>query len=346
MATVNIVILTSLFYFGSCLGQVQPENDSCENAIDVTNLFGDLISSSTMLGDSGNNFSINLIRCGGQTFNANSHGVWFELMGTGARLRASTCSEETNFTNRITIFEGDVCDQRSCLYSGKDEDPNCSYTNSSFIEWESISKTIYYVLVHDRNVGESGTFGLRITDETESPENDSCENALELEEESVVQGTTIGATMSSGVKCDRCPEDGPQNPGVWYKIPPSDTKAEVIVATCGVESMFNVSVFYGNRCDELSCQEATPDLDATSCDGGFFAYRSTFVAEKEEEYHLYVHGAESSDGLNTGRFGVAFFRSEVGEDGDIPSIESKANTYLIHPILMMAILGLGNLLRL
>jgi hypothetical protein len=320
------VILASLVYFGPCLGQETPENDQCENALGPLTIDGDIISSSTIGVSTETPPSIILFQCGGQTFDVETPGVWFEVFGTAGRLRASTCAEETNFTNRITIFEADDCDNRSCQHSGKDQDPNCPYANSSVVEWNSIPGSRYYVLVHDLYSDESGNFGLTITDVTEPPDNDSCENALELEEDSTAQGTTVGATLSTGVKCDRCIDGGPQNPGVWYRIPPADMDTEVTVTTCGILLSFNISVFSGDVCGEFSCHDATPNLDFT-CEDGLPAFQLTFVADSGQEYYVYVHAAESSDDLNIGYFGIAFFRSQIEGDSNSDITESGANGF-------------------
>ena len=312
----NILLALGLFSNIICRAQTIPENKECRNAIELfPNNANDLISSSTLaIAANQSSNSVTLLQCGGTNLNPNTPGVWFEVTGSGGKLRASTCAEETNYTNRITVYEGDSCDEKSCRYSGLDPEPDCPFTNSSYVDWDTFPGTKYYILVHDAYSDESGAFGFQLSEISEPPTNNDCEDARKLEEGVTVLGSTIGATYSSGVKCDRCIFGGPQNPGVWYRIAPTNLKTEVKVTTCGIDNRrFNVSVFYGDVCGEFDCHEATPNLDITCEDG--VAFQSVFVAESGEDYYLYIHSSETTGDVDdVGYFGIAFFQS--GFEGD------------------------------
>jgi hypothetical protein len=316
----HTTLLFHSIYIKLCLAQESPPaNDQCENAIPITT-DGALISSSTVGGSPGDSNNVELVSCGdGPLFDVETPGVWFQvdMGGIPARWRASTCAEETNFANRIALFGGDnnSCEDRACLNSGKQADPNCPYSNSSFVEWESLPDKTYYILVHDEfsDTG-SGNFGLSVTNMTDPPKNNACENAVALKEGLTVEGSTVGATRDTELQCDRCIEGGPQTPGVWYTIPAKDHETEVSVAVCSPLARFDVSVFFGEVCGEFSCREATPNFDL-SCDDDGLASETTWIAKAGQEYHVYVHAVDSDEDLTIGPYELRFSRAEVTDDG-------------------------------
>ncbi|GJM21401.1 MAG: hypothetical protein DHS20C15_13160 [Planctomycetota bacterium] len=81
-------------------------------------------------------------------------GVWYTVTGTGNTMTATTCSPNTDFDSKISVFCGD-CDALNCI-GGNDDDINCvNDTLQSTFSWCSQEGATYYVLVHafDVNVG-------------------------------------------------------------------------------------------------------------------------------------------------------------------------------------------------
>jgi hypothetical protein len=306
------LLLLAVFSAEFCSAQETPENDLCENAIPLT--IGDSIASST-IGGSTDELQVNLVRCAEDgTFDMGTPGVWFLLEGTGARVQLSTCAEETNSGSRITVFSGDDCNARACQASTKEPEPNCPFTNSSSLELDTFEGMNYYILVHDLFAADSGNFGLSIADRTEPPENDSCDTAVELVDDSVVQGTTFGATINGGLQCARCIEGGPQNPGVFYLISAKEADTEVSVITCSRIVSFDISIYYGDACDNLVCFEVEPELGLT-CSGGEGS-KSTWTAAAGRDYYVYIHPEDVEEDLSssTAAFGIKLIHEQIEDD--------------------------------
>ena len=324
----KIFILLGSFVFDLPQAQEIPLNDQCQNATGPLTIDGEMISSSTIGGTTVPRF-IEIKQCQGQTFDVNTPGVWFEVIGTGVKLRASTCAEETNFENRVTVYGGADCDDSSCIDTGTTPQPGCPYSNSSYTEWYSVPGKRYFVFVHDRDQDSSGNFGLTITDVSDSPENDECENAIELEAGSTMQGTTVGASEFYGVNSDGCIEGGHEHPGVWYRIPTHSMDTQVTVATCGPLLTYHVSVYHGDVCGgEFYCQESVPKADV-GCDDGF-AFQTKFNASSAREYYFYVHAAEIQNGIDAGAFGIQFVRSDEESDSGASVAKKGYSLYLLY----------------
>jgi hypothetical protein len=294
-----------------CRAQDPPINDQCETAIPLT-IDGEEVLSSTIGGTMSN--TIDIIRCGGdQLFDIGTPGVWFQVTGNDSILRASTCSEETDFQNRITIFTGEDCNSRNCLNTGRETTETCPYTNASHVEWVTKLDRVYYLLVHDV-LEFSGHFGLTVRDATSPPENDQCENAFTLTEASVVKdGTTRGASFDAGI------EDGPIHPGVWYRFLKEDFDTQIIAQVCSDILNFNVSVYVGEVCGELSRHDymLNFDTDTTSCGSGALT-NSSWIAAAGKEYFLLVHATDEVANMTASSFDITFAR-DGNVDTGMPS---------------------------
>ena len=202
--------------------------DSCSSAVGPL-VIGDEVIGSTLGGDEGaaNSSDISLSQCGanGPLIDEDTSSNWFFVEGIAGRLKFSTCSATTNFGNRITIHHGDNCDDDSliCVTSSDEPDLECQFSNGLgvSVDVDTVPGETYYVQVHDSVSGSSGDFGLTVTESTPTPINDVCSDATEMFQngESRVPGTTVGATVDIGYKCDRCIESGPgTTPGVWFRV--------------------------------------------------------------------------------------------------------------------------------
>lgn len=89
-------------------------------------------------------------------------GVWYKLSGTGASMRASTCTEETNFDTRIAIYAGDGCESLKCVSANSDSTTPCDFSDdSSTVEWKTSPGQAYHILVYGA-YRASGAFGLML----------------------------------------------------------------------------------------------------------------------------------------------------------------------------------------
>jgi hypothetical protein len=296
--------------------------ETCENAIGPLVIGGTEVIGSTSA-STVDVTTIPLSRCGdGQLFDVERPGSWYFVEGIagGGRLRASTCSEATNFKHRITLFSGENCDSRKCLASGIEPDSDCPYTdasnatNATYIEWDSAPGQNFYILVHNFFAVDSGDFGLNVKDVTPPPENNICDSAVDLNTIQFVAGSTAGATLDIGVKCDRCIDGGPKYPGVWYRIPAQANDAEVVATVCSNLLSFNVSI-YTSACDEVECVDSMQVLGLT-CNSDGMATNSTWTADKGQEYYILVHATEKIGDLETAPFAILLSRSDwKGGDG-------------------------------
>lgn len=284
--------------------------EQCESAIAIAP--GDSVSSTTVGGvDNGSGADISLVRCsvGGFVSTTGNPGMWYIYDSPTSRdLRLSTCAEETTSTKRITAFSlgsGD-CSNRVCLSSAIEEDPECPYENSTVLDLSVASGTTYAFLVNDEFPGGSGDFGFSVTDVTPPPASESCNAATELPNNTTLQGTTVGASLSSGLECGRC--IGPQNPGVFFYIPPVTVRSGISISLTGADNLFEIRVFEGPSCEELECKQ----IDTSTKDLTVYA---SWVAEKGQDFYLYVSAVTSDEENLTDRFGIVM-KQEVAPKGD------------------------------
>jgi hypothetical protein len=349
-----LILPSLLFFITSSFGQEAqpPPNDECVNAVPLS--LGEPVASTTTGGATAGDLNVSFLQCGGQTFDEGTPGVWFTIGGTGAMLKASTCSTATDGStapsspsHRITVHKGDECDSLICLDSGLQSDPECSNADSSsFVEWQSVAGELYFVLVHDPSTTASGgAFELTVTDIATPPANDQCENAEPLVEMATVGGTTLGASEASlllecGSNVDVAPSSR-LNPsvGVWYSIPAYDEveandDGSTFVFLCTESAGLNMVIFSGSSCGEespeITCLETTTSDDTKfnfkcSLETEIPSYVS-FNATMGVGYLALVYGADNAT------FGITFARTSEAElisgeetTGD-PSSASNGNS--------------------
>ena len=122
--------------------------------------------------------------------------------------------------------------------------------------------------------------------------NGSCEIAVEAFRP---DGSPKGiSNITSGSSGDTC--YGGEGIGVWYKID-AGTVAEgentIQANTCFSEtnSLNQISVFKGDKCDDLECVE-TKEIACKNGQRGHVVY---WEVDKDEDYHLFVHAIEESE---------------------------------------------------
>lgn len=218
-------------------------------------------------------------------------GVWYSFEGTGGLVEANTCSSKTNYDTRLSIMTG-ACSDLVCME--KDDDA-CGI--QSAVRIPTIPGELYYILVH--GFGDSqGDFELLVETRTEQPskapasptppptivvpENDRCTDAISIDVDSTISGTTKGAGVDEMLSC---PDVSSIAPGVWYRFQGSGE--EFRANTC-IDTVFDtqLSVFRGGDCADLVCVGGNDD-GGKSCGMG-----SSFVFSSEEDitYHILVHG--------------------------------------------------------
>ena len=89
-----------------------------------------------------------------------SPGVWYSVIGTGERLRASTCFG-TDFDTKLHVYRG-ACDVLACEAANDDSEVNelfCGFKSS--VEWDSFPNVEYHILISGFD-GSTGRYGIDV----------------------------------------------------------------------------------------------------------------------------------------------------------------------------------------
>lgn len=314
-------------------------NDRCVNATEISP--GDFVVGTVPelppnfdAGDGGND--LELLSCAdGQIFQVESPGLWYYYRAdTNRDLRVSSCANETNFDNRITVFvlEEGTCLDRRCIGSSVGDQDDCLFSQGTSVSF-STSPGLYAFFVHGEFLDSFGDFGMSLFDQSKASDGASCETAIGLSSNETLQGTTVGAEYHSGLLCDRCIEGGPANPGVFYTITPVPETTGISISIAGANGrLFDVRVYSG-KCGELVCKKINETTEGNQLTG-------SFLAEADETYHVYVSAADEDGGEVTDRFGILMIQEKKDPSGNGGS---AASTSLVaYPL----IIGLTSLMYL
>ena len=280
--------------------EVAPPNDLCADAEPIN--CGDTVDGSTATATNSGAPGF----CG--TSLSSAPGVWYELAGDGSLVTASLCG--SSFDTKIGVFSGS-CGDLDCVTGNDDE---CGL--QSEVEFNTTAGVSYYIYVTGFS-SSSGDFTLSVS--CASPvANDECVNALPLDCNSSVTGSTVGAGAES---VSFCGTSLTSSGGVWYEI--IGTGFDITVSTCNPGTDFDtkLGVFTGS-CGDLECVggnddgtpvEGTPD-DACVVEGVSTFNRASNVTITEsvegQSYFVLVTGFSS----NTGTFEL----SAICEDAPPP----------------------------
>lgn len=263
-----------------------PENDFCEGAIAIE--CGETISGTTVgaIQDLSGT-------CGTPV---SAPGVWYNFVGTGEFVIASLC-DQANYDTKINIIEALDCNSELFCVTGNDDGPGCGGFTSE-ATFFSESGVNYYIYVNGF-FGETGDFDLSITC-VPPAENDLCENAIALDCDSQVEGSTRFSTAADvPSELDCAPDDFGDllGNGVWYTI--TGTGGEIILSTCGTADYDTKLDVYTGECGALECYAGNDD--GPGCPG--FTSELTFASEEGVTYYIYVSGYTSSSfGTSIGDF--------------------------------------------
>jgi len=143
-------------------------NDACSGAESIA--CGDTVTGSTV-GASPDGAPF----CG--TSNT-APGVWYEFTaGSDAGINLTTCSSDTNYDTKLTVYEGS-CDGLICV-DGNDDDFSCTFSGlQSTVNFLAAEGTTYYILVHGFS-SATGNFSLSL-ECIQPPENDGPCNFVPL----------------------------------------------------------------------------------------------------------------------------------------------------------------------
>lgn len=264
----------------TCLSQCGVmNNDECAGATMIS--CGDVVMGSTLgMGVDSEVF------CG--TSDGSGGGVWYEFTGTGDNVTISTCGAGTDYDTKLRVFTGS-CDALVCE-GGDDDDLSCGFSaSSSTVSFTSNLGTAYYILVHGFGINE-GNFELSVVCPMAIP-NDNCDDALPIDCNSFVTGTTVGATVDTAPFCGT--SDGTGG-GVWYTF--TGDGSCVTLSTCNDVTDYDSRLrVYEGSCAALTC--VAGDDDDPACTSGTLLSTVDFVSVPGTTYYVLVHGFGSAEGV-------------------------------------------------
>ena len=124
---------------------------------------------------------------------------------------------------------------------------------------------------------------VRFDEAPPQPINDSCLNAIALTCNSLVSGTTIGATDEAVIDGTTC-GTSITSPGVWYTI--QGTGGTIVASTCNnADFDTKISVFEGS-CDSLVCVGGNDNSALCGTGSSEFSWASNI----DSTYYILVHG--------------------------------------------------------
>lgn len=251
--------------FGNFALSLGSENDFCATS-ELVQPDGDVIIGSTSYAtmDDG---SISCFRSG---VDVDGPGVWYKVIGKGGLLSASTCTAETEFDTKLSIYEG-RCGDLSCI-------AGTSCESEGTLTWFAADDETYYILVHGF---QTGVFGLIVR----PFENNSCGASLTVETESSV---ALASTDSSLPHPCGLPSNNTQQ--FWYTM--IGTGGEVNVDTCAGSSRQSQVSLFDSECSDLSCSDPLVGACSITFDSVFNQQYQILVSEREGEAHeLYLESS-------------------------------------------------------
>ena len=147
-------------------------------------------------------------------------GIWYiyeDTSGLPANILLSTCSANTDYDTKISVYTGDCTSLPLTCVAGNDDSPNCTNFQSE-VEFQTDGNTTFYILVHGFG-GATGNFELNMTCDLLPPPNDMIANSIDVDEIGfpytdpgvVMQAATLEAGTPAG-----CDITGGR--GVWYNF--------------------------------------------------------------------------------------------------------------------------------
>lgn len=200
--------------------------------------------------------------------------VWYKVIGTGGLLEASTCTTDTDFDTKLSVYQG-TCGELSCIVGN---DNSCG--SKSSLTWFASEQEIYYILVHGF---ETGNFGLIVR----TVENDSCASSLSLKTDSSVIVADSSTNSSFPYPCTSSTIESQL---FWYDV--IGTGGEITVDACaGSSTLSQVSVF-ASGCNDLSCSDLTIGGCSISFDSVYNQEYHILVSDREgESFELFLNSS-------------------------------------------------------
>jgi len=274
-------------------------------------------------------------------------GVWYYFIGTGRRVRLSTCDSSapndvtrTQVKASISVFSGG-CNSLVCEGGSSQSDYDCAFRQSSnpwitvatAYDMETERNKRYSVLVQ----GAAGDAYLTVR-EMNQPQNDFCDTAIGpiRRDRTRMDGISVDASLQTIPICGQ----GQQNlyPGVWYQV--MGTGDDITVGACTVDNSngYEITVYHAANCNNLQCANferktiAAENVPSEDCSYGANLvrrpmYAATFKSNDLDRYYVLVtsNAVTSAQGKPTSefRFYVDDGKDGQGGSGGAASIEFR-----------------------
>jgi len=241
-------------------------------------------------------------------YNEYKRGVWVQVVGTGGKMIATTCNEETNFDTTLELYgacpkEGTYNDY--CL-ARSDDDPHCG--SAATITWNSDKNAVYWIFVAGYD-DATGVFVLTVYDK-EDPINSKCTSAKGIENFPYEGfGITTYASPSLGNCIDKTPRKG-----LWYEV--LGNGRWMTIDTCDSATTFATEIEVYTDCTEddggFGCVNHAHDQNCTP------HTIISFPARAHKRYYIFMTGDAS------GVFAEGEFVMKIKEGAKLPDSSSSS----------------------
>ena len=295
-----------------------PDNDLCSNPVALTSTKSDdaVALETTLVVGTNINATAESLACASST----GPTVWYSIVGTGARFRATTCMADTNFQATLVVLDdGNNCDGSSCLVYDWGDQTCPDGTMGATVEWFTLSGTTYNLAVTGYSASDTGTFGLNVVEDV-LPINDDCVSAIEVFPTLTMDTTVVGSNANANWEGLSCAST--TGGTVWYSV--TGTGARFLASTCTPETTFAATLVLINRdCDGAG--DVCLDYqwgDSNSCDDGTIGAQMEWFTENGKEYLVAVAGYSQSD---SGAFGLTVMEHVLPENDVCGSAEDVSS---------------------
>jgi V8-like Glu-specific endopeptidase len=261
---------------GSCLATgPPPPNDVCQNAI--------LVQCNTTVSGSTANATFTDRGFCGTSHTAND--VWYRLVGTGGQIEVNTCGPVLGYDTKLTVWTG-TCTNLVCVGGNDDMGAACPTSGLlSRVVFNSVVGQTYYIMVHGFSQG-AGPFDLNIV--CAAPPNDVCQNAIPVQCNTTVSGSTAAASFTNQGLCGTSHTTN----DVWYRL--TGTGAQIEVNTCGPVFGYDTKLtVWTGTCSNLVCVGGNDDYP---CPTNGLLSQVIFDSVAGQTYYIMVHGFSQGAG--------------------------------------------------
>ncbi len=245
---------------------------------------------------------------------------WFTFIGTGRRIKISTCTDETDPTinTYVAVFSspGGGCGASdwTCVTENDNDVGRCAEKpNASTLFLNTVASQTYYIVVIGNN-NAIGNFGLLLTDES-----NGCSSAQNILIDGMVTTGSNANGAAVGGLCDRSDTYTPEDYhglGVWYSFTGSGRRIKISTCTDETDAGFDtyVAVYSspGGNCDSSDWTCVTENVDdASRCSSKPESSTLFMNSVAGQTYYIVVIGNNNA----IGTFGLLLTDESNGCDG-------------------------------